>query len=460
MKLTTRGTALALILMATAFAPARPAAQEVATTQPNILIVITDDQRAAGTMRVLDDTRRWFQSGTTFTHAYATTPTCCPSRASVFTGRYAHNHGVKTSEAGQAELLDQTTTMQNVLQTAGYRNAMFGKFLNSWDVNTPPPYFDSWASYSGSTSHYYRDGYWNVDGSVQRVHRYSTSFISDRAVSFLEAAETNDEQPWFLYVAPTAPHAPYEVQHGYEQARVGHYRPTPATEETDLSDKPPYLADAHTRRGKMEELRSAQLRTLLSVDDMVDRVFAQLEASGELENTLAFFLSDNGYLWGEHGSVGKRLPYTDSVGIPLRIMWPGHFSSGTRDDRLVATIDLAPTILEAAGLPGAETMDGHSLLDSSFSRDRILLEHWLRAKRTTPDWASFYSLDSQYVEYYLTDRFVVEFREYYDLTTDPYELLNMLGDDDMSNDPDTTALSLDLAKAVRCQGTTGLDPCP
>jgi arylsulfatase A-like enzyme len=210
----------------------------------------------------------------------------------------------------------------------------------------------------------------------------------------------------------------------------------------------------------MEDLRRAQLRTLLSVDDMVDSVFEHLEESGELDNTLAIFLSDNGFLWGEHGSAGKRLPYTDSVSIPLLARWPGHFASGASDERLVATIDLAPTILEAAGLSGAAAMDGHSLLDAGFSRDRILLEHWLRSNRTTPDWASFYSNDSQYVEYYLADRFVVEFREYYDLTTDPFELTNLFGDGDTSNDPDTTSLSLDLAKAVRCEGSSGLDPCP
>jgi arylsulfatase A-like enzyme len=450
------------LLGSIALAPMQPTTQEpLAPSRPNVLIIVTDDQRTAGTEEVLPTVMERFASeGTSYSNAFATTPTCCPSRASIFTGRYSHNHGVLTSKSGQASLLDQGTTMQRYLSEAGYRTGLFGKYLNHWQKDVPPPYFDSWATYSGPSRHAYRGGRWNVEGDLRRVKHYSTNYLSRRAQRFIKDDGTEDDQPWFLYVSPFAPHAPSTPAARYADADVGRFEKTPATEEQDLSDKPPSVVGAQVDRDQVKELRRNHLRTLLSVDDLVTGVFERLEEEGELENTIVFFLSDNGYLWGEHGITGKRSPYTDSVSIPFFVRWPDRLEAGAVDDRLVATIDIAPTILEAAGLEPAHVMDGRSLLDPTFQRDQILLEHWNRAGRATPDWASLRTEHMQYVEYYLADRFVVTFREYYDLFADPWQTENLLGDGDTSNDPDVAFTSLDLSRAIRCRGTTGINPCP
>jgi arylsulfatase A-like enzyme len=204
---------------------------------------------------------------------------------------------------------------------------------------------------------------------------------------------------------------------------------------------------------------------MLSVDSLVDRLLTTLDELGERGPTLIFFLSDNGFTMGEHGLQQKHSPYTASVKIPMFARWPGHFRGGAVDDRLVANIDIAPTVYDAAGIrpDEAHPVDGRSLLDESWTRDRMLLEYTHREDRAVPSWASLRTADYQYVEYYDEELEEVTFREYYDLVTDPYQLTNLLGDADTSNDPDQgriTLLSLELQRDRRCEGTSGASACP
>ena len=424
---------------------------------PNVLIVVTDDQ-TLGMLSVMPQTRRYFaQQGTTFTHAFATTPVCCPSRASIFTGRYAHNHGVLTLQYGSQ--LDQQTTLQSDLQAAGYATALAGKYLNLWNLSKPPPYFDRWALFNGG----YYDKKFNVDGTVQTVRGYTTDYISERSVRFLNEFERRDERPWFLYVAPFAPHSAFEPAPQYRNAEVPAWNKDPAVRETNVGDKPPYIRSSHGKIRRAAEIRRRRLRTLMSVDDLVSRTFKTLRALGEQRNTLAFFVSDNGWLNRQHGFIGKRPPYLDSVHVPLFARWPGHFAAGASDDRLVANIDLMPTVLDAAGIEANGVMDGLSLLDDSASRSALLLEQWReRGKAITaergakvPDWASTLTRTYQYIEYYGRGPKPL-FREYYDLSSDPWQLRNLLGDAGKENDPDVAALSRRLARQKRCAGAS----CP
>ncbi len=427
--------------------------------RPNVLIVITDDQRRDGTIEVMSRTSDWFgRGGTRFTSAVATTPTCCPSRASIFTGRYAHNHGVRTSEPGQAELLDQDTTLQRYLHDGGYATALFGKYLNGWDVSVDPPHFDRWAILTDGKYEAYRHGDWNVDGAHQVVPHYSTTFIRRRARVFLAQAEAEDERPWLMYVTPYAPHLPATPHRDHATAQVPPFRDNPAMLEEDRSDKPAYVQQSDVPRWRVRDIRRSQLRTLMAVDEMVAGIVERLRELGEADDTLAFFISDNGYLWGEHGLIGKRAPYLASVDIPFYVRWPGRFIPGISDDRLVANVDVMPTVMEAAGLTPEHVVDGRSLLSSA--RDHIVTEHWLRAARETPDWAALRTPSYHYIEYYVRDRLVVNFAEYYDLTRDPWELDNLLADGDSSNDPQVLDASLRLQRAIRCDGTTGTNPCP
>jgi arylsulfatase A-like enzyme len=443
--------ALASAVEAGAAPPAPKAEEEL----PNIIIIVTDDQRS-GTLDVMPSTKRWFKrGGTSFNNAFATTPLCCPSRASIFTGRYAHNHRVRRNIS--TSNLNHNTTIQRYLQDAGYRTALFGKFLTGFSVENDPPHFDTWSFFPNSKRSF-RNGIWNVDGRARIINRYATRHISRRSRRFLESVESEDERPWFLFLSPPAPHAPYTPQRRYASSPVPRWNPNPAVLEDDRSDKPVFVQERSFPVRRARQVRAKQMRTLMSVDDMVKKVFSKLQAVGERRNTLAFFLSDNGYQWGEHGLGGtvyaKRPPYTGSVRIPLLARWRGHFLRGHRDRRLVANIDVAPTISDAARIRPDAPMDGRSLL-SPGSRDHLLLEYFLDVG-TTPDWASIRTRDVAYVEYYLADGLTPTFREYYSLRDDPWQLENLLGNADPTDDPLFDELSSRLDHDRRCSG----NDCP
>jgi arylsulfatase A-like enzyme len=208
----------------------------------------------------------------------------------------------------------------------------------------------------------------------------------------------------------------------------------------------------------------------MSVDDMVGDVIRTLRATGELDETFIFYISDNGLMWGEHGLRGKAVPYMPAVNVPFLMRGPGAPSAST-DDRLVANIDIAPTIMAAAGLQGTNAeMDGHSLLDGSISRERLLIEYFDEKKPggqprfDAPSWASIQTSGMQYTEYYSpTDHATLQAREMYDLTTDPFQLVNVLGDATTDNDPDSMemqSLAVQLARDRLCRGRSGLLACP
>jgi len=224
--------------------------------------------------------------------------------------------------------------------------------------------------------------------------------------------------------------------------------------EQDCSDKPAAVTCRYNRF-KRGLLRADQLRTLISVDAMVARLRQELRKAGEMSNTLVFFLSDNGYMWGEHGLIGKKPPYRGSIDIPMFMRFPGHVERST-DHRMVANIDIAPTIYDATGVEPQNEVDGRSLLDTSWVRDRLLFE--LEESKKWPRWASTLTQGYQYTEYY--DRQgILTFREYYDLLEDPWQLLNLLGDDDPLNDPDPmtqATLNRQLAEDKSCSAST----CP
>ncbi len=424
--------------------------------QPNVLIIVTDDQRATeGGLAVMPATRRWFgEGGTRFSSAFATTPLCCPARASIFSGRYAHNHGVFTN-LGEFTF-DEDFTIQHYLDGAGYNTALTGKYFNNWDVEDDPANFDRWALFDGG---YYGHDY-NLNGTMRHVSDYSTNFIADKTVDFLEAFERTDTRPWMLYVATYAPHATFIPETSYRGARVPRWGGNPAVFEDNRGDKPRYVRIRDETYDTWGKYRRLQLRALMSVDDLVAEVSRALRRLDEGSDTLAFYLSDNGYIWADHGLYDKGAPYTPSIQIPMFMRWPGRVDPGVREERLVGNVDIAPTVLDAAGLipaPG-HPMDGRSLLDSSWTRPRILTEYrnsgnvW-----TPPTWASLRTPDLQYVEYY--DEGERIFREYYDLRADPWQLTNLLFDGDPANNPDASTLRIlsDQLSADRsCVGIT----CP
>jgi len=416
---------------------------------PNILVIMTDDQRPSGTLDVMPSTRRLFvEEGTKFENAFATTPMCCPSRATLFSGRYAHNHGVLLNLEENPEF-DQSNTTQKYLGDAGYRTGIFGKYLNGWNLTRDPPHFDDWAIFSNSAPDGYYNGTWNVDGRQQKVSDYSTTYIRERALDFIEDP---DPRPWLLYLHTAAPHPPFTPEPRYQDAPVPPFKPNPAVNETGLADKHPIVRRLQSRPKAVKRVRRNQLRTLMSVDDLVEEVVGLVDERAETENTLVFFLSDNGFLWGEHGLTRKMLPYEESVGIPLLMRWPETVAPARVDSRLVATNDVPATILDAAGLESKEPLDGRSLLDD-WDRERLLLEFW--AAHGRPSWAATRTKSDVYIEYFKSDAESLTFREFYDLTNDPYQTRN-LADSAKGRDLDLEARARILATDRRCRGLT----CP
>jgi arylsulfatase A-like enzyme len=385
--------------------------------RPNILIIVTDDQREG--LEVMPQTRQFFQQGgTTYPNGIAVTPMCCPGRAEIMSGRYAHNNGVTRNS--NANLLDQSRTIQAYLDGAGYRTAIFGKFFNSIPLSARPRFFDVWATFPNSQYNYV-DGRWNVQGTVKSVPGYATDYLGNRSVNFIRA---NAGRPWYLYVATPNPHGPMTPQERYAEATVPPWDGNPAVFEEDRSDKSPWVQSHSQTFEGGREVRTRQLRTLMSVDDMVGRIMSTLVNTGQLANTLAFYVSDNGYHWSEHGLPGKGSPYLQSVRIPFLARWPGHLAAGATDARLVANVDIAPTALQAAGLSPRTPFDGRPLT-SSVERERMLIEYWAGQQNGPPPWASRLTSRDQYIEFYDPTTGDVTFREYYDLSTDPWQLTNL-----------------------------------
>jgi arylsulfatase A-like enzyme len=447
--------ALCMLLFASCMAPDGRSTETSdeparADARPNIILVVTDDQ-PTGTLSVMPQTRRWVKrGGVKLSNAYVTTPVCCPSRASILSGRYAHNHQVKTNE--DSFRLDQEATVQRALGEAGYRTAIFGKYLNKWRGD--PPYFDEWATISGR--HLYYEGTWNVNGTLVESSEYRTEFVADKAVQFIANSHSGDpNRPWFLFLAVDAPHSPYLAERKYEGASVPKWKPSPAVREKNRSDKPRYVRQSDARR-RAWSVRARQLRTLMSVDDLMGDLSTTLRATGEHSNTFVIFLSDNGYTWGDHGLLGapmsKGTPYTGSIRVPMLMAWPARWDGPAVDDRMVANIDIAPTVLDAAGTTMGR-LDGHSVLDANWKRTVLLAEFWQKRgeqRSTVPNWTSIRTPSYQYVEY-TRDRTVIA-REYYKLRPDPWQLRNLLGDSKRANDPDVGRLGQLLRRARGCAG--------
>ena len=441
--------------------PNEPPASAARRRRPNILLVLTDDQPIR-TLSVMPKTRRLFRRhGTTFPNAFVTTPLCCPSRATILTGRYAHNHGVKTQDP---QGFDPRRSFPRYLKEVGYRTALVGKYLNRWGSSpdylpVSPPYFDRWATTRPDPDGYY-DTTFNVQGSARVVEGYSTRYMARMAVRFLRAFERNDAKPWLLYVGVVAPHRPAIAAPGDEGARIPPWSGNPAVFEDSKEDKPPFVQDARSSFEAGASVRALQLRSLLSVDALVGKVFARLRALGEKRRTLAVFTSDNGFSWGEHGILHKAVPYTRSIRVPLLMRWPGHVPPGRKDRRLTANVDLAPTFLHAArATPRRLKLDGHSLLRHNWRRRHLFIEYFHGdSAPQVPTWRSVRTHRTQYVRYYAASGRVT-FAEFYRLRRDPWQLHNVLYDGRRANNPSrrfSARLSRWIHRGKTCKGVA----CP
>lgn len=354
------------------------------------------------------------------------------------TGMHVHHHTVWTNRDGRN--LPQDATIQRYLHEAGYRTALFGKFMNAWKSQSQGPlkpdplHWDQFSFARGSACMYPQhrceyDEVWkryNVNGTIKTIDTYPTIYIAERFSNFVDMGQ----QPWFAYLCPPNPHRPYGIQNQFSNAPVGSWNGNPATAEdtpSEKADKPPYIRASRSTLAEGKVMRNSQLRSLMSVDVMVETVCRKLRSNGQLDNTLIFLLSDNGTLWSEHTWVKKSVPYEQAIRIPFFVRGPG-FAPGTTNPKLVANIDVAPTAYRAAGLPMPPGIDGRALQDD-FTRGHILTQYF-KDVRVVPTWASIVTPTAKYTEYYKgsgaagTLDNAPDFTEYYDIQQDPWELKN------------------------------------
>ena len=389
--------------------------------RPNFLIIVTDDQRF-DTMEYMPNSQEMiFDQGVTFTNGFITTPLCCPSRASILTGMYAHNHGVTDNDVKL-----EYSTFMDLMKENGYYTGLVGKYLNSWK-GEPRPEYDYWVSYFKGQTRYYRPDL-NVQGEwIRHEDQYVTYVLGDYVVDFLRTASKQD-QPFVLLFTPNAPHEPLEpaVEDAHLLDDLPPHRP-PSFNEADMSDKPQWLADkpllSEEEIQDSDEFRRNQLLTLISLDRTIARIMDELKYSGELDNTFVLFISDNGKFWGEHRITSKNGIYDEASRVPFAVRYPPLIDHPYIDtDSIVANIDIAPTVLDLAGIPIPESIDGLSLVDllnaKTEWREGILLEGW--PPRGT------YSV--VHTKRYVYAETIGDKSEFYDLEVDPYQMDNLIDD--------------------------------
>ena len=426
---------------------------------PNILVIMTDDQRR-DSMTSMPKVIEWMgEGGTQFTQGYVTTPACCPARAATLTGQYNHNNGVVTQKGPP---FDEDLSLAKHLGEAGYITAHIGKYVHYYGINGRAPHWDRWTSYQGG----YDDVRMNIEGTVEKSSGYATRLAFDKAVEYAQDFETDDDRPWLMHVWPTAPHRmvgnqPPSVEAKFKDAEVPPFELEPRNFEADVSDKPQfiYCCKKLTSREYIESMRTEMIRALYSVDEGVDRLLNYLDQADELENTLVFFLSDNGWMFGDHRLHEKFVPYENSVGVPFFMRWPGHVAAGQVSAQMVSNIDILPTALAAAGLPIPADVDGRDILGGP-PRERRFTEYFPdeRNLKNIKGWASLATTEHEYTEWYEDDGSLA-YREFYDRQADPYQLVNLLGDEDRDNDPSPALVAAMAEQLTADRGCSGA-ACP
>lgn len=425
------------------------AAQDAAVSKPNFIVILTDDQDPSSLAYMPILQAELVEKGALFTNYYVTAPLCCPSRASLLTGQYVHNHGVLANEGpeGGFEKVFASGIESDMLgvwlRDAGYHTALVGKYLNGYpgadDPTHIPPGWDEWYALSfkyGEESVYFK--YALNENGVEVTYTpedgpYQTDRLAEIAKDFIE--RNAGETPFFLYLTPFAPHGPSTPAPRHEGLYADLTAPRPPSfDEADLSDKPtstrsnPPLTERDITQ--IDNRYRRQIVSLQAVDEMIGTLIETLESTGALENTYIFYAIDNGYLYGVHRfNCCKGTAYEEVLHLPMVVRGPG-VAAGAAIDAFALNTDIAPTLLDAAGTNIPETIDGRSLLPlwSDTGADDWRTHFLISNKCPTPEtvalfpncYNALHSPGYMYVDYPATGE-----KELYDLTTDPYELDNL-----------------------------------
>jgi arylsulfatase A-like enzyme len=454
-------TLAGLLSVTSAFLSTTQSRTAEAAPRPNIVIIMTDDQRwdtiAPRFMPRLRDRMIAGTNAVYLRHAFVSNPTCCPSRVTTLTGRYSDSTGVFGNSGtfsgglgtggGGFEFFNDdpavNPTIATDLHSAGYRTALVGKYLNHYPNGTNwtyvPPGWDRWFSVKSGSYYNYRaaaDGRLRVFGDDPAD--YSTRVLAHKAMSFIQNSRTQGG-PFFLYFAPTAPHGPAIADPrdvGRFDRYVDGYQGPESVGEANISDKPAYIRKrgwSHRLQRRYDEFHARQLSAIYGVDRAVAKIWKALP-----DNTVVLYMSDNGYEWGEHRWSGKLVPYNESIRVPMILATKGLGAPDIDRTRMALNVDIRATLGSFAGRSPA-TM-GLAWTDPAWSRNGFVLEHWRFS--VVPTYCGIRSAEWMYV------RYSSGAEELYDERTDPYELANMA-----STDPPVLASLRTEAAALCTQGT-------
>ncbi|MCW5851428.1 MAG: sulfatase [Anaerolineae bacterium] len=385
--------------------PSAPAATSGGPTapiqHPNIVFILTDDldQNLGGLdARYLPRIKALLtDQGTTFANHFVSLSLCCPSRSTTLRGQYAHNTQIFTNDAsthGGFETFhangEENSTIATWLQAAGYRTVLMGKYLNGYPDGVAhtyiPPGWSEWYSPAAGDPYGEYNYTLNENGHLVPYDSvYMVDVLSSKAQGFIQRASRN-HTPFFMYVAPYAPHQPATPAGRYMNDFQNVPLPQPPSfNEANVSDKPAWMSQrpllGRTQIDDLTRLYRNRLRSMEAVEDLVQTVINTLRATGELDHTYIFFASDNGFHLGEHRlPAGKNTVYEEDLKVPLIVRGPGVAARRTIQ-AFTANVDYAPTFAALAGVQPPAFVDGRSLvpllLDQSPPdwRAGLLLEH-------------------------------------------------------------------------------------
>lgn len=449
---TAKSVAILWIGLGTLLSPVWLSAQPKAEPKrPNIVFILIDDLRwdeMDYPFVRLPHLQRIAREGVRFRNAFVTTPLCSPSRASFLTGQYAHNHGI-TDNTDRSPRSHQLLTFPRLLHDAGYESAFLGKWHMGVDDSARPG-FDHWISVPGQGQ--YIDPVFNVNGERRTVRGYFTDLLSGFAVDFVRRKR---DRPFVLYIAHKGVHPDFHQAADGTATALRDNPFLPAERHKDLyadapiprrpsHGKPPEGKPALRRQIRDlpplgphtvtdDETIRNRLRMLASVDDGVGELLKALEQQGQLDNTLIVFTSDEGYFYGEHGlSEERRLAYEESIRIPLYMRWPALIRPGSVVSEDALNIDLAPTLLELAGVPPSKQMDGRSLAPLLQGRKVPWRESFLIEYYSDTVFPRVYKMGYKAVRTrrwtYIRYVDLEGMDELYDLEADPFQMKNLIAD--------------------------------
>ena len=349
---------------------------------PNIVLILTDDQDVqSGMLAYMPHLQDLLVArGTSFPNNMVPLSLCCPSRTTILRGQYPHNTGVLGNSlptGGFEKAYNENveaSTVATLLHGAGYRTALFGKYLNGYpdtaDTFYIPPGWDEW--YSPIAGDPYSEYKYGLNENGHKVSYgstaadYGTDVYLSKAVDFIQRAASTPSQPIFLYFATYAPHAPYTPAPRHAGLFPGVTAPRfPSFNEADVSEKPAYISTKPLLSAAditgIDSDYQMRLQALQAVDEAIAKVVDTLSATGRLANTYIVFASDNGYHMGEHRLLpGKYTPYETDIHVPLVVRGPG-VPAGVARSEYTSDIDLAETFADLAGVSPLSFSDGRSL---------------------------------------------------------------------------------------------------